>query len=72
MITLFSTNFSHSPCYPLLGGDTVQSEYTVLFNGITNIIAALKYLQFQAEEAYIERLEREEQDNRFNLEDYFS
>ncbi|MBO5715568.1 MAG: hypothetical protein J6S23_04140 [Clostridia bacterium] len=40
----------------------MQNEYTVLFNGITNIIAALKYLQFQAEEAYIERLEREEQD----------
>ncbi len=58
-----STNFAICLCYPLLkGGEKMQNEYTVLFNGITNIIAALKYLQFQAEEAYIERLEREEQD----------
>ena len=57
-----STNFAICLCYPLLGGEKMQNEYTVLFNGITNIIAALKYLQFQAEEAYIERLEIEEQD----------
>ena len=48
----------------------MQNEYTVLFNGITDIIAALQELQFKAEQAYLDRLEREEQDNRFNLEDY--
>lgn len=38
----------------------MQQEYTYLFNGITDIIEALKNLQIQAEEIYLERLERED------------
>ena len=38
----------------------MQSEYTVLFNGITDIIAALQELQLKAEEAYLNRLEEED------------
>ena len=62
--SLVSTFFALPLCYPLLkGGENMTQEYKLLFNGITQIIAELQNLQCAAEEAYLSRLEKEDEEN---------